>query len=61
MWDFSPAAGESSHAFELTGKIPKTAKKGDIVLVKVTASYPRAGEWAARTVEFLEVIHIRNE
>ena len=60
-WDFSPAAGESSHAFELTGKIPKTAKKGDIVLVKVTASYPRAGEWAARTVEFLEVIHIRNE
>jgi hypothetical protein len=57
-WDLVPEGKEANASFEITGEIPASAKSGDIVLVKVTAMYSDIGRRAARSVEFLEVIHI---
>jgi hypothetical protein len=57
-WHLIPHGKEKTITFEVSGEIPKDTKKGDIVLIKITAQYPRMGNRAARSMEFLEVIHI---
>jgi subtilase family serine protease len=57
-WHLIPHDNEQNVSFEISGEIPKTAKKGDIVLVKVTAHYPKTENRASRSTEFLEVIHV---
>lgn len=46
--------------FNINGKIPKTLNAGDILLVNVTARY-RGSKNASRTVEYLQVLHVRNK
>ncbi|HEY5536467.1 MAG TPA: hypothetical protein VIL99_16225 [Ignavibacteria bacterium] len=48
-------------AFEVSGIIPKDAKKGDIMLVKVTAHYPKTKLASARNIEFLQVLHVTDK
>jgi hypothetical protein len=57
-WRLLPNAKEENTSFEISGEIPASTKAGDIVLVKVTANYPRMEKRAPRSIEFLEVIHI---
>jgi len=59
-WHFIPHGKEEHVSFEVSGEIPKSAKEGDIVLVKVTAHHPKTETRAARSTEFLEVIYIRS-
>ena len=47
--------------FEIAGDIPKNAKKGDIILVNVTALYPKSKRAAAKTIEYLQVLHITDK
>jgi len=53
--------GDKAAAFEVEGVVPANARKGDTLLVKVTAHYPASGKLAARAVEFLEVLHVTDE
>jgi hypothetical protein len=46
---------------EITGEVPVTAKKGDVILVNVTAHYPAIECRPARQVGFLEFIHITDK
>jgi hypothetical protein len=48
-------------AFEVAGTIPKDAKEGDIMLVKVTAHYPKTKLATAKNIEFLQVLHVTNK
>jgi hypothetical protein len=60
-WYLTPLAGAEKTSVEITGEIPADAKNGDIVLVNVTALYPRIERRPARSVDFLEVIHINDK
>ena len=60
-WRLLPSGRKENTSFEISGEIPASAKAGDIVLVKVVANYPRMEERAARSVEFLEVIHVTDK
>jgi hypothetical protein len=51
-------AGAMPTEFVVSGKVPASAKPGDIYTVKVTAHYPATGGTAARDVEFLEILHV---
>jgi N-acetylneuraminic acid mutarotase len=51
-------AGESGE-FYVAGTIPADARPGDIYLLTVQATYPAADRCEERTVEYLEVIHIK--
>jgi hypothetical protein len=51
-------AKEKLSNFVVSGTIPKTAKRGDVFLVKVTAHYPKTKEIAASAIEFLEFLHV---
>lgn len=57
-WYLTPSREEKSISFKVSGQIPEDAKVGDIVLVKVTAHHPKSEKWQAKSVEFLEFIHI---
>jgi hypothetical protein len=48
-------------AFEIAGNIPKDAKKGDILLVKITANYPKTDNTPAKNIEFLQVLHVTDK
>jgi len=58
-WHVLPNGNKEAVSFEVKGEIPSSAKKGDIILVNATAKYPKNGKRAARTIDFLEVIHIK--
>jgi hypothetical protein len=60
-WHLIPHGKEENISFEVSGEIPKNTKKGDIVLVKVTALYPKSQNMDARLIEFLEVIHLTDD
>ena len=46
------------NSYEVSGVIPPTVKKGDVILVTVTAHYEKTGRVAAKSVNFLEFIHV---
>jgi hypothetical protein len=58
-WQFHPSAINAEASFEVTGEIPPIAAKGDLILVNITAKYPKIAGRAARSIGFLEVIHIK--
>lgn len=59
QWHILPNSGEQDISFEVTGEIPANAKPGDVVLMNITAQYPNAGKGPARSIDFLEVIHVK--
>jgi hypothetical protein len=60
-WEIYPGGKDEQTTFEIAGEIPKSARAGDIVLVKISAQYPGATKANARQVEFYEFIHIVKE
>jgi hypothetical protein len=48
-------------SLEISGEVPAGAKAGDVLLVNVTATYPRLKGRAARTVEFLEFVFVTDK
>jgi hypothetical protein len=60
-WLLSPHKGHEKTQLEITGHVPSTAKKGDVLLVHVSAQYPRMKDRAARTVEFLEFVYVTDK
>jgi aspartate 1-decarboxylase len=46
---------------EINGEMPKDTKNGDVVLVKITANYPKFEKTPAKSVEFLEVLHVTDK
>jgi hypothetical protein len=57
-WLLLPQRGQENPQFEIAGQVPASAKKGDVLLVHVAARYPQVKGRAARTVEFLEFVHV---
>jgi hypothetical protein len=57
-WLLTTEAKAKATSFEVSGKVPNGAKKGDILLVNVTAHYPATAEGEARSVGFLEFIYV---
>jgi hypothetical protein len=57
-WLITPEARAKATAFEISGKVPGNARRGDVLLVNVTASYPKMGDVEARSVGFLEFIYV---
>jgi hypothetical protein len=60
-WLLVPDREHEKTQLEISGEVPKTAKKGDVLLVHVSAHYPRAKDHAPRTVEFLEFVYVTDE
>jgi len=58
-WEFRLSDADDTHSLEIESEIPHFAEKGDVILVKVTASYPRIEKREAGTVEFLEFVYIK--
>ena len=58
VWHLLPHKGTENNMLEIVGHVPEDAKIGDVVLVYVTAKYPKIKERAARTVEFLQFVHV---
>jgi len=57
-WSVSPEVNAKATSFEISGEVPGGARKGDVLLVNVTANYPRTAGAEARSVGFLEFIYI---
>jgi hypothetical protein len=57
-WYLTPEAAAKATAFEVSGRVPAGARKGDVLLVNVTANYPRVGDAEARSVGFLEFVYV---
>jgi hypothetical protein len=57
-WRLKPDAKAERLSVEISGEVPEGVGNGDIVLVKVTANYPKMERRGPRAVDFLEVIHI---
>jgi hypothetical protein len=45
-------------SLEISGEVPANTAAGDVLLVNVTATYPRIKGRPARTVEFLEFVYV---
>lgn len=58
MWWVRAEKGAKNNALEISGNVPENAKAGDVLLVNVTATYPRNKKRAARTIDFLEFVHV---
>jgi hypothetical protein len=58
VWLLRPEGKAETTSFEISGTVPADAKPGDVLLVNVTATYPRIKGRAARTIEFLEFVHV---
>jgi hypothetical protein len=58
IWLLKPEPNAETIKLEITGQVPSNAKPGDVLLVNVTAAYPRIKGRGARTVEFLEFVHV---
>jgi hypothetical protein len=57
MWQFHPRGTEPA-SFYISGELPSQVKVGDILLLKVSAAYPKMAERTARTAQFLEVMYV---
>jgi hypothetical protein len=57
-WYISPENKAKATSFEVSGKVPSGAKKGDILLVNATANFPGMAGVEARSVGFLEFVHV---
>jgi hypothetical protein len=60
-WLLLPRGGHEKAELEITGQVPATAKKGDVLLVTVSSHYPRVKGHAARTVEFLQFVYVTDK
>jgi hypothetical protein len=60
-WLLMPHSVHDTTKLEITGHVPETAKKGDVLLVHVAEHYPRTKGRAARTVEFLEFVYVTDK
>jgi hypothetical protein len=60
-WLLLPHEGHEQTQVEITAHVPATAKKGDVLLVNVSANYPRLKGHPARTVEFLEFVYVTDK
>ncbi len=60
-WLLLPHRGAEQTQLEITGQVPAAANKGDVLLVHVSAQYPRMKGRAARTVEFLEFVYVTDK
>ena len=47
-------------SFIVSGKVPKAMNHGDVILMKVIAHYPQTGKLPGRSVEFLQVFHVKD-
>ena len=45
--------------FEIHGDVPENTKNGDIILVNVIANYPKTKKSPAKSIEFLQVLHVK--
>jgi hypothetical protein len=60
-WLLLPHRGHEKAHLEITGQVPATAKKGDVLLINVSAHYPCIKGHIPRTVEFLEFVHVTDK
>lgn len=60
-WLILPEREHEDTQLHITGHAPERAQPGDVLLLNVSARYPRIKGRAARTVEFLEFVHLRAE
>jgi len=58
-WYITPEEEAKATSFVVTGEIPETAKKGDIIVVNVTANYPKTARTEARAVGFQQFIYVK--
>lgn len=58
MWLVKAEKGSKANALEISGDVPENAKAGDVLLVNVSATYPRTEARGARTIDFLEFVHV---
>jgi len=58
LWQVRPERTAEKPSLEISGDVPAGAKRGDVLLVNVTATYPRIEGRAARTIEFLEFVYV---
>jgi hypothetical protein len=47
--------------FQVSGVVPANAKADDTFLVQLTAHYPKAGRFAAKSIGFLEILVVKNK
>lgn len=57
-WLLVPEREHETTQLEISGEVPPTAKEGDVLLVHVSAHYPRVDKYPARTIEFLEFVYV---
>jgi hypothetical protein len=57
-WHVTPENEAKATSFEVSGKVPAGARRGDVLLVNVAAHFPGTAGAEARTVGFLEFIYI---
>jgi len=58
VWLVKPEKRAETTSLEISGEAPANAAAGDVLLVSVTATYPRIKGRAAQTVEFLEFVYV---
>ena len=61
VWLLRPDERAETTSLEISAEVPAIAKPGDVLLVNVTATYPRIKGRAARTVEFLEFVFVTDK
>jgi hypothetical protein len=61
VWLLRPEERTEATSLEISAEVPASARPGDVLLVNVTATYPRIKGRAARTVEFLEFVFVTDK
>jgi hypothetical protein len=61
VWLLKPHEKAEPISLEISGEVPASAEVGDVLLVNVTATYPRIKGRAAGTVEFLEFVFVTDK
>jgi hypothetical protein len=51
--------GAAAAGFTFSGVVPDSVKPGDVLVVRVTARHPETKVSAPRTVEYVEILHVR--
>jgi hypothetical protein len=59
-WALMPAGSEKPVVLELSAEAPANLKHGDVILLTFRATHPADRTSAARTVEFVEFVHVSN-
>jgi hypothetical protein len=57
-WLVRPEPDAELPSVEISGEVPAYVVAGDVLLVNVTATYPRIEDRPARTVDFLEFVYV---